>query len=236
MRRSIYLVIAAGAVIIFGTSRASAQVINGCIKSNGTLKIVANPADCTSRETPISWNQEGPQGEPGEPGEPGIDGSDANVLHVFDANNVELGPLIEFSFGGNVGFYSAPLDTLVRVTEHYGQIQSGLHVRIFFAEFNCQGAAFVEPDNPPATFLIDQRLWVAGVPGGTRFYTQDPGVVENVPTLSRSGTTNSDAGASCDDFLVVRNLPIAKPLIDVTGGLPFSVPIPGPFRVGLPPE
>ena len=36
------------------------QVINGCVKDkNGALRIVADPADCTSRETPISWNQRG---------------------------------------------------------------------------------------------------------------------------------------------------------------------------------
>ena len=55
MRRFIFLVIAAGAVIIFGTSSASAQVIHGCIKTNGTLKIVSDPAECSDRETPISW-------------------------------------------------------------------------------------------------------------------------------------------------------------------------------------
>ena len=31
------------------------QFINGCIKSNGTLTIVDDPADCTLKETPISW-------------------------------------------------------------------------------------------------------------------------------------------------------------------------------------
>lgn len=31
------------------------QFIHGCIKTNGTLKIVNDPADCSDRETPISW-------------------------------------------------------------------------------------------------------------------------------------------------------------------------------------
>ena len=31
------------------------QIINGCIRTNGTLKIVDDPAGCSSRETPISW-------------------------------------------------------------------------------------------------------------------------------------------------------------------------------------
>ena len=30
------------------------QVINGCITKNGTLKIVADPTDCSPRETPIT--------------------------------------------------------------------------------------------------------------------------------------------------------------------------------------
>jgi hypothetical protein len=63
--------ILAVAVLLFATA-TSAQVINGCVKTkNGALRIVADPADCTSRETPISGNQQGPQGEPGAPGEPG---------------------------------------------------------------------------------------------------------------------------------------------------------------------
>jgi hypothetical protein len=43
-RRFIYLVIAVSAIIGFGYSSASAQVINGCIKGNGTLKFVTDPA------------------------------------------------------------------------------------------------------------------------------------------------------------------------------------------------
>ena len=42
--------------VLLLTTAASAQVINGCVKTkNGALRIVADPADCTSRETPISW-------------------------------------------------------------------------------------------------------------------------------------------------------------------------------------
>ncbi len=51
MRRFIYLVIAVSAIIGFGTSSASAQMINGCVSKNGSLKVVADPTDCSSRET-----------------------------------------------------------------------------------------------------------------------------------------------------------------------------------------
>ena len=71
MRQLIYQVIAVSAIIAFGHSQASAQVINGCVSKNGTLKIVADLSDCSLRETPISWNQAGPQGESGETGPQG---------------------------------------------------------------------------------------------------------------------------------------------------------------------
>ena len=57
-------VLAATLVLLFLSAAASAQVINGCIKSNGTLKIADT---CSARETPISWNVQGPPGDMGEP-------------------------------------------------------------------------------------------------------------------------------------------------------------------------
>lgn len=46
------------------------NVIHGCAANrNGALRIVSAPTECTSRETPISWNE---QGVPGLPGAPGI--------------------------------------------------------------------------------------------------------------------------------------------------------------------
>jgi hypothetical protein len=49
------IVIAATFLAATLVSDASAQTINGCVKNKGgTLRIVADPAECTSRETPIS--------------------------------------------------------------------------------------------------------------------------------------------------------------------------------------
>ena len=55
MRGLFYLVMTVSAIIIFGHSQTSPQVINGCVSKNGTLKIVTDPSDCSDRETPISW-------------------------------------------------------------------------------------------------------------------------------------------------------------------------------------
>lgn len=44
---------------------ASAQVINGCVGQNGTLRIIIGTDACRNSETSISWNAVGPQGPPG---------------------------------------------------------------------------------------------------------------------------------------------------------------------------
>ena len=49
------IVIAAVFLAATLSSGASAQTINACVKNKGgALRIVADPVDCTSRETPIS--------------------------------------------------------------------------------------------------------------------------------------------------------------------------------------
>ena len=51
--RRLLTVLASTLALLFLGTAANAQVINGCIKSNGTLKIADT---CSARETPISWN------------------------------------------------------------------------------------------------------------------------------------------------------------------------------------
>jgi len=47
--------------------------IYGCFNNKkGNLRIVSNPSACKSSETPISWNQIGPQGSPGPQGPDGV--------------------------------------------------------------------------------------------------------------------------------------------------------------------
>ena len=73
-RIALVLLLAVSLVAVCLAGAASAQVINACVKTkNGALRIVSDPADCTSRETPISWNQQGPQGDPG------LNGADAGT-------------------------------------------------------------------------------------------------------------------------------------------------------------
>ena len=73
---------------------ASAQLIDACVKNDGSLRIVGSPADCRSKESPISWNAtgpEGPQGPIGEPGPAGEQGPPGDNLRAIDGNGVDLG-------------------------------------------------------------------------------------------------------------------------------------------------
>ena len=54
-------VLATVVALVFLSATATAQVINACLKPNGTLKVVSAPGDCASNETPISWNVQGPK-------------------------------------------------------------------------------------------------------------------------------------------------------------------------------
>ncbi len=52
----------------FAAPFAVAQEIHSCINKKGSIRIVADPSQCKSSETPLSWNQVGPQGPIGLPG------------------------------------------------------------------------------------------------------------------------------------------------------------------------
>lgn len=62
----------AGAAV-YGAANAGNSVITGCVRE-GTLRIVSAPSACASVETPLQWNQQGPQGVPGTQGLQGVKG------------------------------------------------------------------------------------------------------------------------------------------------------------------
>src|SRR2546422_920795 len=65
------LVIAIGGAA-FAAIPDSSGVIHGCYERRGNLRVIDTeatpPQGCRSRETVLSWNQQGPQGPPGPPG------------------------------------------------------------------------------------------------------------------------------------------------------------------------
>ncbi len=72
----------AGGVTYAVADIGSGGVINGCYKSqNGQLRLIDPATDsCSPSETPITWNQTGPQGPPGPPGPQGPPGTSATAL------------------------------------------------------------------------------------------------------------------------------------------------------------
>jgi Lamin Tail Domain len=79
--KTILLATAAAAVFIAtgaavgSTTEGTPTVIHACKHpSGGWLRQVSGPAQCRRRETPVSWNIEGPKGDKGEPGEAGAAG------------------------------------------------------------------------------------------------------------------------------------------------------------------
>ena len=80
MKTILLAVMAAVASVAAGVSLAAsageeAAVIHACKHpSGGWLRQVAGPAQCRRRETPVSWNIQGPKGDPGEPGAQGPKG------------------------------------------------------------------------------------------------------------------------------------------------------------------
>lgn len=86
-RRRTVVVLAAAVVAVPLTGVAWAAIpdagtnlIHGCYSRDGALRVIDpsstdhRMAECTSRETAISWNQEGPKGDTGLPGDAGPKG------------------------------------------------------------------------------------------------------------------------------------------------------------------
>lgn len=74
-------VAAAASGIAYATVSASDRVIHGCVHDASRHLRVIDPAaeTCRQSESPLDWNQQGPQGDPGPQGEPGAPGPQGEV-------------------------------------------------------------------------------------------------------------------------------------------------------------
>ena len=63
--------------VAYATIPDSAGVIHGCYSKSGSLRVIdpSKSQHCAAAETPIQWNQTGPQGLPGAPGTNGATGT-----------------------------------------------------------------------------------------------------------------------------------------------------------------
>ena len=200
----------------------SAQVIFGCIKPNGTLRVVGGPTQCAANETPISWNQvgsEGPPGPEGPTGPAGPAGPAGSVLVVFDGAGTVLG----IPWGGSV--FNEELGLNMEIV-----VLRGLQDRdLLFTEPNCQGQAYIDDrSNPQQIGFAAQLLgpYPEGFP--TYFVTRTEVDVEVGRTVSRLSPT------ACFPY-DNTSFTVAIPADPFMGTLPFPIPVPEPIFVGIAP-
>jgi hypothetical protein len=71
------LLLATAGGIAYATIPDTDGVIHGCYTKGGGILSVIDPAagqTCSSQQTPLSWNQQGPKGDPGPQGPQGLPG------------------------------------------------------------------------------------------------------------------------------------------------------------------
>ena len=157
-----------------------------------------------------------------------IDELRLNQVRAFDANGDELGPWLGAAAGvGDSEFFSPAMGAVVLLREDNGEIGAHLSLLVSFAEPNCQGLAYLEEFSPGSR--VANRLVVTVVPGGVRYFVVEPTEIENITVASSSRLTDSDDNPDCNEG--VRTLGVAQILTEVTGSLPFSVPIPVPIQI-----
>jgi hypothetical protein len=75
---TVIAVLAAGAGVAIGTGLAATATINGCVtKANGALRVIypSKGQSCTSKESALKWNEQGPAGAAGKAGATILSGS-----------------------------------------------------------------------------------------------------------------------------------------------------------------
>ena len=199
---------------------APAQVINACVKSNGALKVVADLAECSSREMQLSWQVQGPPGPIGETGPAGEPGPAGTELHVFDRNGADLGIYAgregEIHFGNDVKephvlwIYFAELGVTAKVNA-----EDGLHLldssTYFFTQPDCQGPAY----SRLAGMLLQPNIGS----NSAFFVTSTELVTVTVVSAGRTGTTipsrrrlqRTDNGDGDDSFARDASRPAGGP-------------------------
>ncbi len=204
---------------------ANAQVIQSCVKQNGSLRIVNDQSECRSNETSVPWNQageKGDKGDPGDDGEPGQEGPPGPGLLVFDGDGNTLGPLVDFG-GGKVTFFREEIDAVMTI-DRDGRVELSTQP-LHFAEPNCQG---------PVAFANDtvlNSLVANGSAGVFRLFVAADG--PPIVDFDRASFLNQE-GTPCTNSAV--QIPLVTEMIEVMNSLTLPLEdVPVNIRVGLGP-
>jgi hypothetical protein len=210
----------------------------------GSLRMVASPADCSAKETAVSWNAVGPEGPPGEqgpqgpegpqgpqgaPGAPGAEGPTGptgpagSPFRVFDGE----GNVVGIPLGENV-LFNEELGLFLRLPTLQGSLASDT---IYFSETGCAGQAFVSKAAPQTYDLLIGPL----SPPRSSYYIlpaqpMSQGVTEIRSLYNSAGVcmAGCPGGGPCPSANLL-------PVLPFTGVLPFEIPVPEPVHFGIAP-
>ncbi len=225
------LCVLATALALVFSAAASEQVINGCIKTNGTLKIADT---CSAREMPISWNVQGPPGADGTDGTDGMDGGTGPegppgpTLRVIDGAGDVLG---------------IPYDDRRFFNEEIGAsfsiailLAPSLLKTLFFDAPGCTGQAYMDlfTSEEPTPLNTVFGPWPAEVQGAPSpfpaWWITRTEIVSRVFIVSLIPSSSNECVATHTSQL---DAVLLDPLV---GDLPITYPVVRPIYIGLPPE
>jgi len=207
MQRIIVFFIGLSLVLgLWAYTKANGEEITACIGKNGLMHIIGEGfrrTECKDNETLLSWNTQGEkgdtgeQGEQGEKGDDGQDGSDAEVFHLFDGDDQDLGVLVRREPGD--GRYTTHIaDISVSINFHQdGHGRAALDVGTrdaFYPDLNCSGTPFINNAHTQALYTDGTRSFFLTADVGTqadRSYKsrrQGDGSCFNTPGNLRSKT------------------------------------------------
>lgn len=228
-------------------TQAAGGEITVCVKKSGVVYVIGNDfkrAECKRNDTLLTWNIQGPKGDKGDPGLPGADGANgapgeqglqgiqgdkgdkgdqgnpgtnAAVLHVYDANGLDLGVLVSIGSVSNLGqvvSYLSDLGVFLNFRQNSATktILMDNNAAIFFPSDNCTG-------NPYSSATANPSATITSNSGRVFKYTNQP-LVQGNDSWSRLGNI-------CENGQGVSQL--YAPLVEVT--LPFSLPPAWPLEV-----
>jgi hypothetical protein len=200
----------------------SAQHLHGCVQKRvGSLRIVSSPDECNpQREMHVSWNVLGPQGPEGKEGPAGLPGPVGSQIHLFDADDKDLGAFdfTDSQFGRGLLYVGVGwIDVSLRTSF------VGIDSVVFFPEStDCSGPAYWNEGFAIPGFVI---------PTHERFFlfssTQRTAVAESQGSVSHWRDTEQNP--PCEPSVVHEGFYF--PLNEITESVDLQLPLKGPLSV-----
>ena len=151
--------VAALAALVLTAHSAVAEQLTMCVTHMGRTTMVGptlKRQTCRTNETLVPFNTEGPQGiqgPPGDPGQQGPPGLQSPQLHIFDADDNDLG-LFAGAFSTDLGIsiftiYLIETGDLLYLPELGGTFGPQIEGGVRYEGSNCTGLIFTDVGDAP---------------------------------------------------------------------------------------